>query len=59
MLRFPFTLGTEGVYSCVAGSQECSDTSDDTLDVCNGVNDDCDGTSQVCGEEEFLINVFG
>jgi hypothetical protein len=38
-------LCPEGTYSCVGGSQSCSDTSGDDLDICNGVDDDCDAAS--------------
>ncbi len=37
-------LCQEGTYSCMAGNQSCSDSSSDNLEVCNGLDDDCDGT---------------
>jgi len=37
-------LCTEGVWQCDgAGDRECTDTSDDTLETCNEIDDDCDG----------------
>ena len=36
-------LCNEGTYSCSSGAQACSDTSGDTVEVCNGADDDCDG----------------
>jgi len=33
----------EGVYSCDAGVQSCSDLTDDDLELCDGVDNDCDG----------------
>ena len=36
----------EGVYnSCVGGSLICSDTTDDLLDLCDGLDNDCDPSS--------------
>lgn len=34
---------TEGWYSCAAGALVCSDNSGDSVEVCNGLDDDCDG----------------
>jgi hypothetical protein len=42
-------LCEEGTYSCVAGSQSCSDSTGDNLEVCNGLDDDCDGST----DEDF------
>ncbi len=36
---------SEGVASCTAGVFACSDTSDSTIDLCNGLDDDCDPAS--------------
>ncbi len=36
-------LCEEGTYACVAGSQECSDTSGDDVETCDGTDNDCDG----------------
>ncbi|HET8945698.1 MAG TPA: putative metal-binding motif-containing protein, partial [Candidatus Polarisedimenticolia bacterium] len=33
----------EGVRFCAAGSLTCSDTTTDTVEQCNGLDDDCDG----------------
>ena len=38
-------LCSEGTRSCSAGALVCSDNTASTLDVCNGVNDDCDAAS--------------
>jgi len=52
-------LCTEGFNLCsMQGMKYCSDTSGDTVEVCNGLDDDCDGVldgseslSQACGSE--------
>ena len=36
-------LCEEGTYACESGSLVCSDTTGDNVEVCNGVDDDCDG----------------
>jgi len=46
-------LCEEGVYSCGSGSLSCSDTTGDTRDVCDGVDNDCnaateDGFDETC-----------
>jgi hypothetical protein len=33
----------EGVRFCAAGSLSCTDTTTESLEVCNGLDDDCDG----------------
>ena len=33
----------EGTMQCFGAELRCSDTSDDNLEVCNGLDDDCDG----------------
>ena len=38
-------LCTEGTLSCSGGGQSCSDDGSDTLEICNGLDDDCDGTT--------------
>jgi concanavalin A-like lectin/glucanase superfamily protein/cohesin domain-containing protein/slime mold repeat-containing protein len=38
-------LCTEGLTVCSAGSVSCTDTTGNNLDVCNGVDDDCDPAS--------------
>ncbi|MCP4569486.1 MAG: SUMF1/EgtB/PvdO family nonheme iron enzyme, partial [FCB group bacterium] len=35
----------EGVYTCTAGSQACSDTTADSLDVCDGLDNDCNSST--------------
>jgi hypothetical protein len=48
-------LCTEGLYGCSGGHQTCSDTTSSTLDLCNGVDDDCDPAS-ADGTEESWYN---
>jgi hypothetical protein len=36
-------LCEEGTLSCVGGVQSCSDTTGDDLEICDGVDNDCDG----------------
>jgi len=36
-------LCIEGTNSCVGGSLVCTDTTDDTVEVCDGLDNDCDG----------------
>ena len=38
-------LCNEGTIGCQGGSPVCSDNTGDTLDVCNGQDDDCDAAS--------------
>jgi hypothetical protein len=38
-------LCLEGTQSCVNGSLACSDTTGSTLDVCDGIDNDCDSAS--------------
>lgn len=45
-------LCAEGVMMCTGGSLVCSDISADNVEICNGIDDDCDGTTDeggVCG----------
>jgi hypothetical protein len=35
----------EGTYQCVAGSQTCSDKTGDNVEVCDGIDNDCDGVT--------------
>jgi len=37
-------LCNEGEFACVNGQQECSDNSGDSVEVCDGVDNDCDGS---------------
>jgi cysteine-rich repeat protein len=36
-------LCREGVFSCTGGQQVCSDTTGNTAEVCDGIDNDCDG----------------
>jgi len=47
-------LCEEGIYSCEAGSQSCSDNTDDDLDVCDGSDNDCDQASADGSEDPLL-----
>ena len=38
-------LCEEGNYGCTGGVQVCSDSSGDNQDICNGLDDDCDGST--------------
>jgi hypothetical protein len=46
-------LCNEGVRSCSGGGLVCSDATGSTVDVCNGMDDDCDASS-VDGAEDPL-----
>jgi hypothetical protein len=35
----------EGIYTCTAGSQGCTDATGNDVEVCNGLDDDCDGAA--------------
>jgi hypothetical protein len=35
----------EGIYICTSGTQGCTDLTGDDVEVCNGLDDDCDGTT--------------
>lgn len=37
-------LCLEGTYTCSLGSMVCGDTTGSTVETCNGVDDNCDGT---------------
>lgn len=43
-------LCLEGTYGCILGSLVCSDTTGDNFEVCNGIDDDCDGSV----DEDFI-----
>ena len=45
-------LCNEGTYSCSGGSQSCSDTTGDDLEVCDGADNDCDGAT-----DEFTVTL--
>jgi hypothetical protein len=38
-------LCTEGKYSCTNAAQVCSDTSGDNIDICDGLDNDCNPTT--------------
>jgi hypothetical protein len=51
-------LCPEGIVdSCVDGSIVCNDTTDDTLDICDGEDNDCDPIS-ADGSEDPLLNTI-
>ncbi len=61
-------LCNEGLTECVATNVQCSDDSGDTLEVCNGVDDDCDqstdegfprDTDPLCNAAPLLGTVSG
>jgi hypothetical protein len=50
-------LCEEGVYACVTGAQSCTDTTGDNVEVCDDLDNDCDGgvdeglnCDHVCGD---------
>ncbi len=47
-------LCREGTYFCTAGVAGCGDTTGNTLDLCNGLNDDCDPASPDGSEDPGL-----
>ncbi len=49
-------LCNEGVRSCNNGDLVCSDNTDTTVDLCNGVDDDCDASS-ADGSEDSLVGL--
>jgi hypothetical protein len=38
-------LCKEGIYQCINGSQTCSDTTGNNEEICDGVDNDCDGVT--------------
>ena len=48
---FDTDLCSEGIRSCSAGALVCSDNTGSNLDVCNGINDDCDPASSDGSED--------
>ena len=59
-------LCEEGAYQCTSGIQSCSDTTGDNIEVCNGIDDDCDGVldasenlTQQCGITDVGECSFG
>jgi hypothetical protein len=49
-------LCTEGTRACASGGVICTDTSSTTVDLCNGLDDDCDPASSD-GSEDPAIGV--
>ena len=47
-------LCMEGTYLCQAGSLSCSDNTGSLVDVCNGLDDDCDPSSPDGSEDPLL-----
>ena len=49
-------LCAEGVYSCASGTMICDDESGSDLDVCDGLDNDCDPSSPD-GSEDVLVGL--
>ena len=49
-------LCAEGVRTCNAGNLLCSDNTGTTIDICNGLDDDCDASS-ADGSEDSLVGI--
>jgi hypothetical protein len=47
-------LCTEGTYACVSGSQFCGDITGDTLDICDGLDNDCNPSTADGFDESWL-----
>jgi len=47
-------LCTEGVEVCVDGDRACTDDTDDVLDLCNGLDDDCNVVTADGADEVWL-----
>jgi len=51
----------EGILECSAGAQTCSDTTSDNVEVCDSLDNDCDGSIDeggvclVCGNNEIDV----
>jgi len=45
---------TEGVWACSGGNMACGDTTGDAVEVCNNVDDDCDGDT----DENLLLTFY-
>ena len=53
-------LCEDGVYECTAGAQLCTDDTAESVETCNGVDDDCDGVTDeddVCGGSDATGDV--
>ncbi len=46
-------LCTEGISVCSGGNQTCTDTTGNNLELCNGVNDDCNGATPDGSDESW------
>ena len=44
----------EGVFVCMAGKKTCSDNSTDNLDLCDGLDNDCNATTKDGNDETWL-----
>ncbi len=54
-------LCNEGIYQCTSGSQTCSDTTGDNVEVCDGIDNNCDGQTDeggVCGVPDLLVSTW-
>lgn len=49
-------LCSEGVYECAGGQQSCTDVSDDTPDLCDGADDDCNPLTADGSDEAWLLD---
>jgi hypothetical protein len=47
-------LCTEGTWSCVGGGLSCSDATGSAVDLCNGLDDDCDPASADGAEDPSI-----
>jgi hypothetical protein len=47
-------LCQEGTFQCVSGSKTCSDTTGNIQEVCDGVDNDCNPSTQDGAEESWL-----
>jgi hypothetical protein len=47
-------LCEEGTYSCVGGVQTCSDLTSDNLDLCDGLDNDCNGSTADGADEPWM-----
>jgi len=48
-------LCQEGIYLCAGGVMACSDSTGDSVETCNGADDDCDGSI----DEDFDVDADG
>lgn len=52
-------LCTEGIFECSAGAQVCGDTTNDTVEVCDGIDNDCDGDTDEGVTTTFYLDSDG